>query len=84
MEFLDISSALDKAESGSGDDFEVPEIYVIKGQLPGNPRYYYCTTNKLAIGIWDAYERRCVRVIETGTILLLSVPYPLSVKISSC
>ena len=63
MEFLDLTVA---AAGGSDDGMEEPEMYWIVGQVPGTSRYLFCTTVAHSIGLWDLYERRCVRIIETG------------------
>ena len=73
MEKLDLNHALAAKQSGEEDtDFETTEMYWIVGQLPETSRYICCTTNSHALSIWDLYERRCARIIETG-----NISYPL-------
>ena len=70
MEFLDLSVALTaKDNKEENDDFEDPPMYTVVGYLPDTLRYMYCTTVKHDIAIWDLYLRRCIRVIETGTVI---------------
>ena len=70
MEKLDLNVALASKESGEENgDFENSEISWIVGQVPGASRYIYCSTTSGGICIWDLYERRCARVIETGSII---------------
>ena len=63
MEFLDLTIA---AAGGGDDGMEEPEMYWIVGPVPGTSRYLFCTTVTHAVGLWDLYERRCVRIIDTG------------------
>ena len=69
MEKLDLNHALAAKQSGEEDtDFETTEMYWIVGQLPETSRYICCTTNSYALSIWDLYERRCSRIIDTGKV----------------
>ena len=71
MEFMDLSVALAAKEAADSEDkFENPEIFWINGMLPETSRYLFCKTISQAIGIWDLYNRRCVRIIDTGLVTL--------------
>ena len=69
MEKLDLNHALAAKQSGREDtDFETTEMFWIVGLLPETSRYICCTTNSHALSIWDLYERRCARIIDTGKV----------------
>ena len=67
MEKIDLNHALASKQSGEEDtDFETTEMHWIVRQLPETSRYICCITNAHDLCIWDLYERRCTRIIETG------------------